>query len=152
MVSLGDELRREREFREISLRDISEATKINMRILEAIEKNDFKILPGGIFARNFIRAYAEFVGLDPEVAVRKFQDQSSQIVEEKVPPFVVSLARTKNPPTSRQKRQYFFAILALLLLSALLFVWFEKPRRLSLPFFTHRSELKPATSESVHPV
>src|ERR1041385_4906392 len=93
MVSLGDELRREREFREISLRDISEATKINMRILEAIEKNDFKILPGGIFARNFIRAYAEFVGLDPEVAVRKFQDQSSQIVEEKVPPFVVSLAR-----------------------------------------------------------
>ena len=38
MVSLGEELKRERELREISLREISEATKISIRILEAIER------------------------------------------------------------------------------------------------------------------
>ena len=75
MVSLGEELKRERELREISLREISEATKISMRILEAIEKNNFQSLPGGIFNRNFLRAYAEFIGLDTENVVRKYHQQ-----------------------------------------------------------------------------
>lgn len=81
MLSLGEELKREREFREISLREISDATKINMRMLEAIEKDNYQLLPGGIFNRNFIRAYAEFIGLDPEIAVRKYQVQSSSQIE-----------------------------------------------------------------------
>jgi cytoskeletal protein RodZ len=75
MVSLGEELKRERELREISLREISEATKISMRILEAIEKNNFQALPGGIFNRNFLRAYAEFIGIDSENVVRKYHQQ-----------------------------------------------------------------------------
>jgi cytoskeleton protein RodZ len=75
MVSLGEELKRERELREISLREISEATKISIRILEAIEKNNFQALPGGIFNRNFLRAYAEFIGLDSENVVRKYHQQ-----------------------------------------------------------------------------
>ncbi len=75
MVSLGEELKRERELREISLREISEATKISIRILEAIEKNNFRALPGGIFNRNFLRAYAEFIGIDSENVVRKYHQQ-----------------------------------------------------------------------------
>ena len=73
MVSLGEELKRERELREISLREISEATKISVRILEAIENDNYGKLPGGIFNRNFLRAYAGFIGLDPEIIVRKYQ-------------------------------------------------------------------------------
>jgi cytoskeletal protein RodZ len=42
MVSIGEELKREREFREISLREISDATKINIRMLEAIEKDNLR--------------------------------------------------------------------------------------------------------------
>jgi cytoskeleton protein RodZ len=75
MVLLGEELRRERELREISLREISEATKISIRILEAIESDNYKILPGGVFNRNFLRAYADFIGIDPEKIVRKYQLQ-----------------------------------------------------------------------------
>jgi cytoskeletal protein RodZ len=73
MVSLGEELKRERELREISLREISDATKISVRILDAIEHDNYKILPGGVFNRNFLRAYAGFIGLDPEYVVRKYQ-------------------------------------------------------------------------------
>ena len=47
MSSFGEELRRERELRQISLREISESTKINVRYLDALERNDFKHLPGG---------------------------------------------------------------------------------------------------------
>lgn len=77
MVLLGEELRREREIREISLREISDATKISIRILEAIESDNYKLLPGGVFNRNFLRAYADFIGIDPEKVVRKYQIQNA---------------------------------------------------------------------------
>ncbi len=64
-VSFGQLLRRERELRKITLREVNEATKINIRYLEALERNDFTFLPAGAFTRGFIKAYARYVGLDP---------------------------------------------------------------------------------------
>ena len=66
MASFGESLKRERELREISLRQISEATKINLRYLEALEENRFDALPGGLFNKGFIRAYATYIGIDCE--------------------------------------------------------------------------------------
>lgn len=64
MASFGETLRRERELRRITLREVSEATKINIRYLEALERNEFTYLPGGAFTKAFIRAYAKYVGVD----------------------------------------------------------------------------------------
>jgi len=64
MSSFGESLKRERELREISLREIADATKISVRYLEALEQNRFDILPGGVFNKGFIRAYATFIGAD----------------------------------------------------------------------------------------
>jgi cytoskeletal protein RodZ len=72
MSSFGEELRRERELRSISLREVAEATKVNVRYLEAIERNQFDQLPGGVFNRGFVRAYAEFIGVDPETMVNAY--------------------------------------------------------------------------------
>jgi len=72
MASFGEELKRERELRDISLKEISEATKISIRFLEALEQNNFDILPGGIFNRGFIRAYARFIGIDGEEMVNAY--------------------------------------------------------------------------------
>src|SRR5213594_1584151 len=69
MASFGEELRRQRELRSISLLEISDATKINIRFLEALEQNDFKHLPGGQFNKGFIRAYARHLGVDGEEMV-----------------------------------------------------------------------------------
>lgn len=63
-LSFGESLRRERELRRIDLRDVSEATKINIRYLEALERNEFTYLPAGAFTRGFIRSYARFIGTD----------------------------------------------------------------------------------------
>lgn len=72
MSSFGEELKRERELRQISLREVSEATKINLRYLEALERNDFRHLPGGVFNKGFVRAYSEYVGIDPEAMVNAY--------------------------------------------------------------------------------
>jgi cytoskeletal protein RodZ len=68
----GARLREARERRGLTLRVIADATKISVRALEALEKNDISRLPGGIFSRAFVRAYANEIGLDPEQTVAEF--------------------------------------------------------------------------------
>ncbi|HVC20682.1 MAG TPA: helix-turn-helix domain-containing protein [Vicinamibacterales bacterium] len=70
--TFGARLRSAREAREISLRRIAGVTRISLPALEALERNDISRLPGGIFSRAFVRAYATEVGLDPEQTVRDF--------------------------------------------------------------------------------
>jgi cytoskeletal protein RodZ len=72
MASFGETLKRERESRHISLREIAETTKINIRHLEALEADRFAALPGGVFNRGFVRAYADYLGIDADGAVRDF--------------------------------------------------------------------------------
>ncbi len=71
-MSFGEEIRRERELRQISLREVAQATKINLRYLEAMERNDFAYLPGGLFNRAFVRAYCQHIGVDSESMVNAY--------------------------------------------------------------------------------
>src|SRR3954454_21462475 len=68
----GQKLRDARERRGVSLRQIANATKISVAVLEALERNDITKLPGGIFGRAFVRSYAVEVGLDPETTIQRF--------------------------------------------------------------------------------
>jgi cytoskeleton protein RodZ len=68
----GGKLRAARERRGVSLRQIANATKISVAVLEALERNDISRLPTGIFGRAFVRAYAIEVGLDPEETIQDF--------------------------------------------------------------------------------
>jgi cytoskeleton protein RodZ len=72
LASFGEELRREREIRSISLREIADATKISTRFLDAIERNDHRTLPAPAFTRGFIRAYARYLGLNAEEMVTRY--------------------------------------------------------------------------------
>ncbi len=71
-VDFGSRMRRSREARGVSLRQIADATKLPMAALEALERDDIARLPGGIFSRAFVRAYASEIGIDPEGTVREF--------------------------------------------------------------------------------
>src|SRR5213596_1199880 len=71
-TGIGERLRDARERRGISLRQIANATKISVGVLEALERNDISKLPGGIFSRAFVRSYAIEVGLDPEATIEAF--------------------------------------------------------------------------------
>jgi cytoskeletal protein RodZ len=71
-ADFGASMRRAREARGVSLRQIADTTKLSMRALEALERNDISLLPGGIFSRAFVRSYASEIGVDPEQTVREF--------------------------------------------------------------------------------
>ena len=74
----GTMLRVARERRGVTLRQIANATKISVGVLEALERNDIARLPGGIFGRAFVRSYAIEVGLDPETTIQQFVAQFPQ--------------------------------------------------------------------------
>jgi cytoskeleton protein RodZ len=80
--SFGARLKREREQRKITLDDISLATKIGTRFLAALEEEHFDQLPGGIFNKGFVRAYARHLGIDENQAIADFVAASAPTLPE----------------------------------------------------------------------
>lgn len=79
MGSFGDKLKREREMRGVTLDEIAESTKVARRHLEALETEDFGSLPGGVFNKGFVRAYARFIGIDEDQAVADYAAVSKEV-------------------------------------------------------------------------
>src|SRR2546428_8672060 len=77
MAEFGIIFKNVRESKGLTLEQIAAKTKIGTRFLEAIEKDDFQRLPGGIFSRGFVRAYAECLGLDADEAVANYDRLSN---------------------------------------------------------------------------
>jgi transcriptional regulator with XRE-family HTH domain len=88
LASFGEELRREREIRGISLKEIADATKISKRFLDALERNDHKTLPAPVFTRGFVREYARYVGLNVEDMVNRYNFAASNDDRIEKPPDV----------------------------------------------------------------
>jgi cytoskeletal protein RodZ len=74
----GGWLRRQRELRQVSLREIADITKISIRYLEALEEDRFDVLPAPVFAKGFLREYARYVGLDPDEVVNTYLTAQSE--------------------------------------------------------------------------
>ncbi|HMJ23508.1 MAG TPA: helix-turn-helix transcriptional regulator, partial [Terriglobales bacterium] len=83
--SFGARLKREREQRKITLDEISLSTKIGSRFLLAIEEEHFDQLPGGIFNKGFVRAYARHLGLDEAQAIADYELASGASIPEPQP-------------------------------------------------------------------
>jgi cytoskeleton protein RodZ len=78
LPSFGKKLKLEREKQAITLEQISSSTKIGTRMLQALEDENFDQLPGGIFNKGFVRAYARHVGLDEDQAIADYLEASGQ--------------------------------------------------------------------------
>jgi transcriptional regulator with XRE-family HTH domain len=70
--AFGPNLRRIRLQRGISIDRIAEITNIALDLLEGLERNDFTEWPSGIFARAYVRQYANALGIDPDATVDEF--------------------------------------------------------------------------------
>lgn len=95
MTDFGGNLRVAREQRGLSLSELAVRTKIPLAALEALERNDVSKLPGGIFSRAFVRAYAHEVGLDADATVSEFLAR-----------FEVSPAPATAPPAMNRARSF----------------------------------------------
>ncbi len=70
--TFGERLKRERELREVSLEEVSTATRISSRFLQALENEDWSRLPGGVFGRGFVRTIARYLGLSEESLLAEY--------------------------------------------------------------------------------
>ncbi len=133
--SFGDWLRRQRELREISLRDIAERTKISLRYLEAMEADRFDLLPAPIFAKGFLREYARYVGLSPDDVVNHYLSvhHPEELAEPKEDTKVRSRPKPVDPGPTPVRRTWSWGLLLalaglILLVLVALLAWFVDHR------------------------
>jgi cytoskeleton protein RodZ len=108
--TFGDTLKREREMRGVSLEEITAATRIASRFLQAIEDENWEQLPGGVFNRGFVRSIARYLGLDEENTVAEY---ALAVDERPVEP-----VWTVRPPPAPPDRRW----LSWVLVGAIIFV------------------------------
>jgi cytoskeletal protein RodZ len=120
-ASIGEQLRLAREGRGIPLREISDQTRISVRYLEAIESNDYDRLPGGVFTRSFIKAYARCVGYDEKDAIEgytRYLREHGETADDVNTTPIHSKVYTDTPATRSPVLTVLLAILILALLTA----------------------------------
>ena len=124
-------MRLAREARGISLREISEQTRISTRYLEAIEADDYKRLPGGIFNKSFIKAYAKHIGYDEKEALEAYmrtaRDQGASpddVVSTPYQPRVYTDGNSRSPLVTLFLTVLILAILSLGVYAAL--HWYQR--------------------------
>ena len=82
MIPVGQDLKRERELRGISLEEIAEVTKINPRFLRELEGGNLDALPGEFFVRGIIREYAKYLGLDEHDVLNNYLESLQSVERE----------------------------------------------------------------------
>jgi cytoskeletal protein RodZ len=147
MAGFGEHLRREREMRGVSLEEISTATKISIRFLQAIENEELSKLPGGIFTRSFVRTYARYLGLDEERVLADCQLAGHQKTEVDIRRIPANRAR----PSGAASRTRIIALLLAGVLLASGYALFRYSRRImeqqsSTPMVIPPGTTAPATN------
>jgi cytoskeletal protein RodZ len=138
-ASIGEQLRLAREERGIGLREICEQTRISVHYLEAIEANDYKRLPGGVFNRSFIKAYAKCVGYDEREAIEgytRYLRENGESSDDINTTPLHSKVYTDTPATRSPVLTVVLAILILAILTAAALAalhWFQKRASVTLP-------------------
>lgn len=108
-TDIGSRLRHAREQRGLALQDIANATKISMVALKAIERNDFAQLPGGLFTRAYIRAFAGEVGLRPDEITSEYRAQF-EIAPPEQPPALRDVDRDAHASPMRRLAVLVFSL------------------------------------------
>ncbi|KUJ90347.1 MAG: hypothetical protein XD37_1433 [Thermoanaerobacter thermocopriae] len=85
MKELGEFLKSERIKMGLTLEEIQEITKIRIRYLKAIEDGDFSVMPALVYAKGFVKSYAEALGLDGNELVKKYEYLFQEKEEEAIP-------------------------------------------------------------------
>ncbi|MCY7346434.1 MAG: helix-turn-helix domain-containing protein [Pyrinomonadaceae bacterium] len=84
--TLGEKLRQARDERGLTISEIAEQTRISALYLAAIENDDYRTLPGGIFNKGFVKSFAKTVGVDEQEALQDYAllvaNQDNQIVDD----------------------------------------------------------------------
>lgn len=98
MESLGQKLRETREQHNFSIEQVARDTHISKQYLEALEQEDFSIIPGETYIIGFLRNYAEYLSLNPEELVALYKNIQ---IQEQPLPMTELLDRSRPKSSSR---------------------------------------------------
>ena len=125
-ASLGEKLRQAREERGISIGEVAEQTRISSLYLKSIEDDNYKPLPGGIFNKGFVKAYAKYVGLDEQEALQDYArliaQNEEQNNEEQQPRYRPEVLTDDRSTSSLVPTIIFAGIILALMTGGILFV------------------------------
>ncbi len=158
--TIGSRLRQQREKKKLNLEKIAEELKIRPQYLEALEKDQFELLPGKLYQRSFLKAYAQFLNLDQDRILKMFEQYgSSKESFRKEPDGTLQVGKKlleesikegstlqTEPRSSKSRAGYWFAIWAGVVLGIFCLIYLAKPgmkRKHEIA-----SELSAATTES----
>jgi hypothetical protein len=121
MFEIGSSLREARLRQGVEFGEAEQATKIRSKYLRALEEEQFDVLPAETYVRGFLRAYAEFLGLDGQLYVDEFNSRFVANAEEPV------RAPRRASPRARQQRRVesrgvLFALLGIAAVTGLIIV------------------------------
>jgi cytoskeletal protein RodZ len=121
MFEIGSSLREARERRNLSYGQVEAETAIRTRYIRALEDEDFHILPGPTYTKGFLRAYAEYLGLDGQPFVDEFNSRhhDPRGAAEHTP--IASKPRSR-PPRKRHRRESNLVMIALAAIVAVSFL------------------------------
>jgi cytoskeletal protein RodZ len=74
-AKIGPVLEKTRQEKGLTLDQVEQVTKIRKRYLAGLEREDFGALPDAVYARGFLKTYANFLGLDGEELARELKDR-----------------------------------------------------------------------------
>jgi cytoskeletal protein RodZ len=120
VFEIGSTLREARVRRSLTLQQVEEDTKIRVKYVQAMENEDFDIMPGPTYVKGFLRTYSEYLGLDPDVIVGEYRSReprsAARVHEE---PF--GGVSTLGKPRSHRGRNtiVFVAVICLLVLAVI---------------------------------
>lgn len=113
METLGQFLKREREFRGITLKQVSQATRLSSIVIGHIEEDRYETLPKGSYVKGYLRSYARSVGLSVDEILSRYQKEIQGVKVEEDP-----FRRPRLKP-EEMRRQIFLVILFLAVIIAL---------------------------------
>ena len=159
MTSIGETLRRERLRRGWNLERVAAETKISLHLLEAIELDRFDRLPGGVFARNFVRQYARTLQIDDEEILAAFRQQFEEPAETEVAPEPVNLPSSGISPWSALRDRLgpgsslsaFMGLVVVILICAGVYSLWQKARRSTPAARTVASAVTPSVAQPTAP-
>src|SRR5256885_1146990 len=105
--NFGERLKRERELREVSMEELTKATRISARFVQALENEDWAKLPGGVFGHGFVRTIARYLGLNEEALLGERSEEHTSELQSPcnlVCRLLLEKKKTKFVPTVRLYR------------------------------------------------